>query len=324
VKVGGAYPIVQERWRRFVESGTPARLAAWFGGFAAGCAFVVLSSYGDYLAVTVPLLFISLIWLSVWFRHFGSVIGAMIAAWLWQPLLAAHQPPSYADVLTFDFARDGVLVFIGLVVPVIAHATSLLFRRRPGRTHQVRIAVGLGLASILVFSVTEGVQALVPTNRSFEVTLPVGWTTYNPVTREGDLVPAMYGADFSAVNGSTAPEADLDRPPAPLVGVTVYGAWPDSVGSIRCDIWSGWAGRTYGAYRGEDDWKSPQVSPAGAELQASRDGLGDSFFVLQAPRTRQIGLATQYLCYLLVVGVPASSSMSQTDIDAIFSSFRYR
>jgi hypothetical protein len=321
--VDGTYASARERWRHFNESRGAALLAAWLGGFGVASTFVVLSSHIDNLWVPFTALVIGLVWLSVWFRHFGSIIGAMIAAWLWQPIFTAHHPPSYADMMAIDFARDGLVAFIGIVTPVFAHAGSLLFRRHPGRKHGVRIALGLGLASILAFSASELVQAQVPTSQSFAVSVPGGWTSYDPATAPGDTVRVMYGADYFAIEGDTNPVSDLSRPPAPMLRITVFAVQPGSDGSMRCNIWPGQADWTYRASR-QVDWKPPDVSAADADLSASLNDSGDSFFVLEAPRTRQVGVVVQHLCYLMVVSVPATSGLSRSDIDALFSSFRYR
>ncbi len=311
----GAVAVLGDSWRVPEGSRSGARLAAWFGGFAVGSAFVVISSYVDDLLPMLLLLFAGLAWLSVWYRHFGSLLGAVVAAVVWQPLLIAHAQPIHADILVISFPHTALVAVAGFFMPVFAHAASFLFRRHPEPPHEVRGAIAFGLAFVLL--VAQGALVNPQASSSFELRLPEGWTTYHPSAEDLGGFPEMYGLDFSAYKGTT-PEAGAYRPSTTMVGTTVYAADADSQGKAVCDVALSFQ------YAYNKDWVAPTTPLAGAVLRGWKDDEANAFYVLDVPRTRTVALAVQRLCYQTVVSVPGSSSIDESELDAILLAFRFR
>ncbi len=245
----------------------------------------------------------------MWPRKAG-LLGVYLGFYCWSTVLGGgHRAPSYCDFMCVS-GPNGTAVGWA-VVPLLGFGASLALSLQPGRLSP-KLWSALGVASVVAFA-SCGLAA--PANRSFEVSLPEGWTEHTP-TANGSFEYA-YGVDFSASPSPEAPNPFAGRPTVPTLGVSVFEVDRTSR-PCSFDLGVPWS------MRDPLEWTPPRPLDAREDLAAYRSPDGDRFYFLTLRRTRLVGIARQPLCYYAVVSVPQESTLTSADAAAILAAFRLR
>jgi hypothetical protein len=137
------------------------------------------------------------------------------------------------------------------------------------------------------------------------------------------LFDPTYGDDFTAVLGSSDPPTRNGPPTSPILGVSTMRV--AETPAVCIQQIHGWSTRDVPLYQGETIESGVVDLPTGAafrKLTAPRSD-GSRLYGWGIVRTRQVGVLTEPLCYMLVLSVPGGT-VTPAEADAIAASFRFR
>ncbi len=275
-----------------------------------------------YLLLLVGGAFLSVAYRSatVWLAECGALY-----CWWWLQGQLAPFPPSECSFL---FCSGGMMVvfhIFGTLAAIAGYLISIVCRLLKRPPIGPRAGLGLGLVASLVLVSSGAIVLVSPSKSSYAIDLPAGWAPYSAAitwlgTPESGTV---YRAAASPVPARTGL---YERPPVPMLGVSVVrqdlGLARAYTPSECLDALDTWGGGPSWLYRGTPVDPSPALKVPGAVTVRTADG--DRIYGLGVPRTRWVGLVPEKLCYLVVVSVPAASTMSDAEVGVILSSFRLR
>ena len=257
-----------------------------------------------------------------------TLVGELAALWCWWNLQGSLAPSPSGE----GFGGSEVTLAMAFVAAFgfafVAYLVSLLLRRGLHPKPKSRLGLVFGLVAVIVFAGSELVAASTPYGSSFAIDTPPGWAPY-PLSVSYMVAPE-YGLTFRAsVSGIETPE-NSSGPTVPMLGASVVGqplgeGDPHSAGACL-EILDDAFGPSSWVYTGLRGSIHTSLSPAvsgGDEVLVKTAG-GDRIYGLGISRTRMIGLVPERLCYLLVVSVPADSTLTNAQVNGILSTFRLR
>jgi hypothetical protein len=206
----------------------------------------------------------------------------------------------------------------GLVVSGAAMG-SRMARRPRMRVRGSTALHALTASGILVTALTLSMSIWLPDSRAYAVYLGPEWVSAGPYLS----FDPTYGTDFQA-ELVTLERPDFYKPPThPVLGVSVVSL-PAFSAPLDCfHAFVPWPGNpmlTQTKLSRSGDTTLP-IGPA-YEWIGQREGL--TFYSYSFGRERRILFDSRPLCYMLVVTVPSSSSMTEADARTIVESFRYQ
>lgn len=261
-------------------------------------------------------------------RVLDGLALAVAAIW-WSTLEGSLAPP-----LAFEGPDYGIVYGVPLLVlgsglalwlggrlapPALPPATARRASRPP-----VVLGAGLGLVALGIALVTTAVQIAVPSRRSFEVSLGPGWNIVPGSPLESYYDPT-YGAHFTAIWGPADSLPRLNPETYPVLGVTVIR----TLTSARACISQvhGWSDGSGPVYAWEILSQSEVDLPSGRAYRMTRraPGNGDArLYGWGFVRTRQVGILSEDLCYMVVLTTPTEAALTSDQADAIAATFRFR
>lgn len=290
---------------------------AFSGGFGFGTLAMLSASWIGYYSIGIWI--VAVVLASAMCRRVAALLGvvASLAGWLllWQNTPAAP----VVEGSGFDMT---MIVFVGgCIIAAISYGIGIPFR--VGQTpRQLELATAAaGLVAALMFGVAAVVFVAVPAGLSFDLTVPSGWTVVSQGTtyQHG---PVQFGYDYTAVFGADRAPS-LDAVTVPVIGVSVVGGPADvyagdlSGSCVEPFSYGGLLGGT------SDPVPANNPLPSSREL-VFRNAAGAKAFDFTLARMRMVGVLPEHLCYLVAVTLPAETSISESDVLAIVSTFRFR
>ena len=299
------------------------------GAGAHALAFVAGLGFGTYALVWIPdipsiafLLFMAPLWVSSVNRRAIGLVGVWIALLSWPALWTGRPKVPWWEGSPMSGLLEGLIVY-GLVLVALGYVAGLPARRLGGSKVMSRLSAVAAVPGVAMLVATAAPAMSVPATESFSLDLPAGWTV-SPSRPQYWSAIWPYGQDFTAQYGTQAPLDRTAAPSRPVVGVSVTGG-EDEQDAQGC-FWMlseyplSWAAD----YRDlEDAPPAPNPLPD-AYATARQDNAGTTYYIYSLARMRTLGIMTEQLCYLVVFTLPPDSPITEADVTAIFSTFRFR
>jgi hypothetical protein len=237
--------------------------------------------------------------------------------------LLAPLPPHEGEFLG-GISAVALIVGWTIGVPLLLWAGGWVARGRGRDSNRwlVGIVGVLGIGAVVIAFATLAGLGTSPAARAFEVSAPAGWTILAQPGHRVSGDPA-YGWDYAAVDAGDSrpsPGGPLDHA---ILGVSVArGPTPPF-----CERgFRGWPGSASAMFTGaiaSSGTRTIAGQPASWEIRT--DGrTGSMLYIYGVPRTRVFALATESLCYAVVLTVPPGSPLTAADAEAVIASFRFR
>jgi hypothetical protein len=293
-----------------------AELGSLLAGFAAGTLAALIGNL-----LVWPILALGVGALSRGRVQF-ALLGLGAAAFVWTRIFATLSSPPPFEGPDYRLLYGVPLALV--TVPFALWLGARLAPPTPARGHPTPSGIGIaaGLIALVVTAGTAIPAFAVPSRSSFAFDLPSGWNTL-PHTYDTALFDPTYGDDFTAVLGSSDPPKRDWPPTTPILGVSTVRV--EETPAVCIQQIHGWSTRDVPLYQGETIESGKVDLPTGAafrKLTAPRSD-GSRLYGWGIVRTREVGVLTEPLCYMLVLSVP-EGTVTTAEADAIAASFRFR
>jgi hypothetical protein len=287
------------------EPGSVAAILA----LVAGLGFVSYTMLIQQLVVVAFLMLTAGAWLAVVHQRGEAVVGIGVALMTWGMLFSERARVPWSEEQAW---MDGWVLYALWVVAAVGYwaGTKMQEDLRPG---VCRASAAMALPGALALVATVAAALLYPTGQSYTMQLAPGWTRLPSQVYWYQMWP--YGTDLTAQYGATADPDRTNAPGYPTIGLSVVGGRPGQTGADCFQMLWGT----------EMQVGDPDANPnPDAYYVTGQDESGTSYHAFTLARTRFVGVMTENLCYLVVFTLPRGSPITETDVSAIFATFRFR
>ena len=303
----------------------------------AALAVVAGLGLGTYAALSYQIVIVAVLWFLaavlvgvVWMRGLHTQVGGWVAVaalfsalCVWAMLWSSRpKVPWSGPDPAWDWAQSyGLVLMYWLLVPTgmkIGMKTRISTPARAAR----RACAAIALPGAIALVASTGGAVLYPSGQSYSMELPPGWTRFPSQPYWYQMWP--YGRDLTAQYGSSVDPDRTQDAVYPTIAISVQGArhGSDAQGCYQTlrESAESWM---YVPLDLDSDDSSVNPNPD-AYYVSGRDDSGAEYHVFTLARTRLVGAMTENLCYLAVFTLPRGSPITEADVTAIFSTFRFR
>jgi hypothetical protein len=257
-------------------------------------------------------------------------LGVLVAAVAFRILdgSRARLPFTEMDGLGEVVGNIALIVYAVMAAPLVLLGAQLgerATRRTPARPQTRRLITSVAAGGMTLYALTFALSSAVPDAGSFTIDLSPEWHALPYAASD-----PTYGQDFTAmprpipsILRSTDVPSYYQPPTIPVVGVSVHSVWWPGTPADCFGAFDPWPGNPM-LYQTERIRAGETTLPVGPayEWVGKRENL--TFYAYSFGRERRLLFHTRQLCYMAVVTVPDTSSMTEADARAIAESVRYR